>query len=131
MNDLLYVCAPAPLQEGVAGALRKRSREHFEAIKKSYLFKRDLICQRLQEVGLTPHVPQGAYYVLADVSRIPGKDSYKKAMFILRKTGVAVVPGRAFYHGRSGDNLVRVCFAKEDSEIDKACNQLLKLKSLV
>jgi aminotransferase len=76
---------------------------------------------------MEPAVPQGAYYVLADVSRLPGTTSKAKAMYLLDKTGVASVPGKAFYHGSTGENLVRFCFAKMDQELDNACERLQKL----
>ncbi len=82
----------------------------------------------LKKIGLTPYIPQGAYYVLADVSRLPGKTSKEKAIYLLKVTGVAAVPGSAFYHNKEGEHLVRFCFAKEDKELDEACQRLLKLK---
>jgi len=48
-------------------------------------------------------------------------------MYLLKKTGVATVPGNAFYHDKSGENLVRFCFAKENSELNEAINRLEKL----
>ena len=74
--------------------------------------------------GLTPHVPMGAYYVLADMSRLPGANSKEKAMNLLKRTGVASVPGEAFYHDNAGENLARFCFAKEDAVLDEACRRL-------
>ena len=66
----------------------------------------------------------GAYYVLADMSRLPGANSKERAMNLLEKTGVACVPGEAFYHDDSGENLARFCFAKEDAVLDEACRRL-------
>ncbi len=45
-------------------------------------------------------------------------------MFLLEETGVACVPGEAFYHDAAGEDLVRFCFAKEDSVLDKACKRI-------
>ena len=78
-------------------------------------------------VGIMPHIPEGAYYVLADVSKIPGNTSKDKSMFLLEKIGVATVPGSAFYTSDSGNNLVRFCFAKSNEILDKACERLLTL----
>lgn len=52
--------------------------------------------------GLKPSIPQGAYYVLADVSHLPGRTSKEKAMFTLSKTGVVSVPDDAFFHKSGG-----------------------------
>jgi aspartate/methionine/tyrosine aminotransferase len=81
-------------------------------------------CGALRSAGLTPAVPRGAYYVLADVRGIPGNGSREKAMTLLGGTGVAGVPGCAFYHDEAGENLVRFCFAKEESVIDEVCMRL-------
>ena len=87
-----------------------------------------MLCSVLKEVGIEPYEPEGAYYLLADVSKIPGNSSKEKAMFILNGCKVATVPGMAFYHDKGGENLVRFCFAKEEDELKMACDKLLKLK---
>ena len=127
MNDLIYVCAPAPLQYGVALGMDGLPSGFFHALVEEYTKKRDRICTVLKEAGMEPAIPQGAYYVLADVSRLPGATSKAKAMYLLDKTGVASVPGEAFYHGSTGKNLVRFCFAKKDQDLDDACERLKKL----
>ena len=100
MNDLVYVNAPSPLQIGVAQGINKLKKEFYTNIRNKYQIKRDKVCKTLKEIGLTPYVPQGAYYILADVSQVPGKTSKEKAMYILKKTNVATVPGSAFYHDK-------------------------------
>ncbi|HRR48082.1 MAG TPA: aminotransferase class I/II-fold pyridoxal phosphate-dependent enzyme [Syntrophales bacterium] len=127
-NDLVYVCAPAPLQIGVARGLRELGPDYYTGLAGQYLRKRDMICAALAAAGMPPLIPQGAYYVLADVSRLPGANSKEKAMYILRETGVASVPGSAFYHDGGGENLVRFCFAKDDPILAEACKRLLSLK---
>jgi len=127
-SDLVYVCAPAPLQIGVARGLMALDETYYEILSQKYGEKRDRICQALDDSGLKPYVPQGAYYVLADISQLPGHTSKERAMHILRKTGVACVPGSAFYHDDSGENLARFCFAKEDAVLDEACDRLKKLR---
>lgn len=129
MNDLIYVCAPAPLQAGVAAGIRELKPDYYRALSEEYQGKRDRICEALRKAGLEPSVPQGAYYILADVSRLPGKTSKDRAMYLLQKTGVATVPGEAFFHASDGDNLVRLCFAKTDTELDEACRRLEQLRS--
>ena len=128
VNDLVYVCAPSPLQVGVAKGVESLPYSYYEGVCRSYEEKRGQICDTLHEAGLEPYVPQGAYYVLADVSSVPGKGSKEKAMEILRRTGIASVPGSAFYHDDAGENLVRFCFAKRDGVLDRACEQLGRMK---
>jgi aminotransferase len=124
-NDLVYVCAPAPLQMGVARGLMNLGAEYYEGLLMAYSVKRDKICSALSQAGMTPHIPQGAYYVLADMTSVPGKSGKEKAMNLLGKTGVACVPGNAFYHDDGGENLARFCFAKEDKILDEACDRLV------
>jgi aminotransferase len=49
-------------------------------------------------------------------------------MHLLAETGVATVPGQAFYHGPEGHNLLRFCYAKSDGELDQACNRIERLR---
>lgn len=129
INDLVYVCAPSPLQCGVVSGMNQLSSDFYSSIKNRFIMKRNLLCEGLKSAGITPYIPKGAYYVLANVEHIPGKSSKQKAMYILEKAKVASVPGMAFYHDKAGEDLVRFCFAKEDEELEIACERLLKLKS--
>ncbi len=124
VHDLFYVCAPAPLQMGVVAGIHALEEDFYEKLKRSYQRKRDIICAALEKAGLHPYVPAGAYYVLADVSKIKGKTGKQKAMRLLRETGIAAVPGEAFYHGTAGKNLARFCFAKKDEIIEQAARIL-------
>lgn len=127
VNDLIYVCGPAPLQMGVAKGIDELSGEYYQSLCQQYSRKRDKICGTLTEIGLEPYIPQGAYYVLSNVKNLPGSSSKEKAMFLLNRTGVATVPGGAFYMDTKGENLVRFCFAKDDDILDEACDRLLQL----
>ncbi|HQJ07680.1 MAG TPA: pyridoxal phosphate-dependent aminotransferase [Deltaproteobacteria bacterium] len=120
-NDLIYVCAPAPLQMGVVEGLNELGTDYYEMVARQYQCKRDLLCGALHKAGLVPFVPKGAYYVLADMSPVPGADSKEKAMHFLKETGIACVPGKAFYHDDAGESLARFCFAKEDHILEQAC----------
>lgn len=128
VNDLVYVCAPAPLQMGVANGIFELRSSYYEKLCVEFKKKRDRICSTLEHIGLRPIIPRGAYYVIADASSLPGKGSKEKAMFLLEHTGVAGVPGKAFYHDDSGENLLRFCFAKEDSVLEEACRRLEGLR---
>jgi aminotransferase len=129
MNDLIYVCAPSPLQYGVAAGLTRMERSFYGGLSLAYTKKRGMICEALTRASLPPYVPEGAYYVLADTSSLPGKNSKERAMFLLEQTGVACVPGEAFFHNGSGTNLVRFCFAKREEELRDACSRLQRLSS--
>ncbi len=124
LSDLVYVCAPSPLQRGVAKGLEELRASFYTQLSKDYANKRDLICDALIKAGLEPFVPQGSYYVLADASHLPGKDSKAKAMYLLRETRVASVPGDAFFSGDAGRHLLRFCFAKDDLDLTEACKRI-------
>jgi aminotransferase len=128
INDLIYVCAPSPLQYGIAEGMKSLPDDFYVTLAEKFQEKRDRIWSTLTEIGLEPYIPQGAYYILAKADKIPGTNSKAKALTLLRETKVASVPGRAFYHGNGGDNLLRFCFAQEDDVLDQACNALLRLK---
>lgn len=128
-HDLIYICAPSPFQHAVAAGLNELSHDFYDGLAQEYVYKRDLLCTTLNEVGLTPSVPKGAYYVLADSSRLPGRTSKEKAMSLLSITGVAAVPGNAFFHDDAGEKLLRFCFAKTNADLEAACGRLEKLKA--
>jgi len=123
VNDLLYVCAPSPLQYGVAAGLQAPP-EYFQGLRETYQRKRDILCNGLQQAGLTPLIPQGAYYVLADVAHLGFPTAKAAALSLLEQTGVASIPGSAFYQGDAGENLIRFCFAKEDAILHEVVERL-------
>ncbi len=106
MNDLLYVCAPAPLQMGVARGIRELPDSFYEGLRQEYQGKREKFCRALSQAGITPSIPQGAYYVLADVSHLPGLTGKARAMSLLGKTRVAGVPGEAFFTSKVGADFI-------------------------
>jgi len=126
-NDLVYVCAPAPLQMGCARGLEELGDDYYKGVSDDHQHKRDLFCAALRDAGLTPHVPEGAYYALADVTSLPGSTAKERALHLLERTGVACVPGSAFYRGPVGETLVRFCFAKEMDVLGDAMARLRRL----
>ena len=127
-NDLVYVCAPSPLQMASAKGILQLEEGYYRKLALEFRSKRDRICAALADANLRPHVPLGAYYVLADISALPGRDGKERAMCLLQKTGVAAVPGEAFY-ASGGSTLARFCFAKNDGDLDDACDRLRRLNT--
>ena len=127
-HDLTYVCAPSAFQHGAAAGLELLPESFYMDLVDEYQRKREMICDALRLSGLEPSIPAGAYYVLADASVVPGNDSVEKAMDLLRLTGVASVPGDAFFQGGRGDHLLRFCFAKTDADLADACERLTRLR---
>jgi aminotransferase len=127
MNDLLYVCAPTPLQAGVAVGIHDLPDLFYRDLAHDYQRKRDQFCRALAQAGLAPSIPQGAYYVLADTSRLPGTTGKERAMFLLETIGLAGVPGEAFFSGPEDCQFIRFSYAKIDSDIDDACRRIARL----
>ncbi len=128
-HDLTYVCAPSPFQHGAAAGLEELPPSFYSDLIHEYQGKREMICSALREAGMEPSVPAGAYYVLADASALPGETSIEKATKLLALTGVASVPGEAFFQGGRGEHLLRFCFAKTESDLTEACDRLSKLRT--
>jgi aminotransferase len=118
VNDLFYVCAPTPLQWGIARAL-EIGEEYYRNLASDYEKKRDLFAAALTDGGFHPYVPEGAYYMLAE---IPDgfTDAREAAMALIEEVGVASVPGPSFYASNRGDRLLRFCFAKDFAALEEA-----------
>jgi aminotransferase len=128
-HDLTYVCAPAPLQQGVADGVRVLGPEFYEGLAREHEVKRTMIVDALKAAGMKPHMPDGAYYVLASAENLPGETAAEKARALLAQTGVASVAGSAFFRPGRGENLLRFCFAKKDKDLAEACKRLRALGS--
>jgi aminotransferase len=126
-HDLTYVCAPAPFQAGAAVGLEQLPASFYAQLAGDYQSKRGRMAAALESAGMEPTAPAGAYYIMASVARLPGKNAAEKARHLLRSTGVAAVAGSAFFRPGRGENLLRFCFAKQDAELDEACERLRNL----
>jgi aminotransferase len=126
-HDIAYVCAPSPLQHGAAAGLLQLSADYYAALAKEYEYKRDRLVEALIAAGLTPSIPDGAYYVLADASRLPGATAKEKARNLLARSGVAAIAGTAFFTEGRGENLLRFCYAKKLKDLAEACQRLRSL----
>ncbi len=124
MNDLVYVCSPAPLQYGVYKGMKELPRDYYTRVAIEHQDKRDKFITTLNEVGLPAEYVKGAYYVLADIASVDGEDDKEKVITLLEKTGIAAVPARAFFKDARGIYLARFCFSKRTDELDEACRRL-------
>jgi len=127
VNDLLYICAPTPLQYGVTEAFRLPDA-YYEELKSSYAQKLEALSSACQAAGLAVIRPQGAYYMLADVSRLGFDSDQKASAHLLASAGVTSVPGSSFYADpEDGKTQVRFCFAKKPRDLEEACRRLTAL----
>ncbi|MGM0623009.1 MAG: pyridoxal phosphate-dependent aminotransferase [Campylobacterota bacterium] len=127
VNDLVYVCPPAPLQEGVLRGLEELDTSYYEQVAKDHELKRDLFTDALNNAHLHAEYVKGAYYVLADITKLEGDDDKQKVLSLLEKTGIAAVPARAFYHQSQGLHFARFCFSKKQEELEEAIERLQRL----
>ena len=126
LNDLFYVCAPTPLQWGVARGLDV-GNEYYADLCASYQKKRDMLADAVRDAGMEPSVPQGAYYMLADIRGAGFSTDKEAANALLQRTGVAAVPGSAFHQSNRGETMLRFCFAKDFDVLEDACNRIRSL----
>jgi aminotransferase len=122
-HDLLYVCAPTPLQHAMIDGLAM-PRAYVDGLAGDYAKKRAILCEALARCGLEPYWPDGAYYVLADARRLGASSAKAAAMTLLERARVASVPGTSFYADAVGEHLLRFCFAKEDDVLEEAARRL-------
>ena len=127
VNDLLYICAPAPLQHGIVAGMNLPD-SYYKAMCEDYLAKRDLLVDTLREVGFRPFVPDGSYYLLAEFEAGRWANTTSATEAILNEVGVATVPGSAFYRNPAdGQRQLRFCYAKKMVDLEEACRRLRKL----
>lgn len=126
LNDLFYVCAPTPLQWGVARGL-DIGEEYYIELRESYEKKRDKLADAVTDAGMSPWIPQGAYYMLAGIEGTGFRNDQEAAMALLERTGVASVPGSAFYASDRGSSMIRFCFAKDLDVLEEACRRIRTL----
>ncbi|HBT79188.1 MAG TPA: aminotransferase, partial [Selenomonas sp.] len=126
VHDFLTVGAAAPLMEAAVTGLNFGD-DYYQELQAHYTHMKQLFVGGLKDLGFTFTDPQGAYYVLMDVSEFGVRDDYKFAEWMTREVGVATVPGSSFFR-EDVHNLVRFHFAKEDATLQDALNRLESLR---
>ena len=130
LSDLIYICAPTPLQHGVAEAFDMND-SYFTEMGEAYARKRELMCTTLEEIGFLVPWPQGSYYVLADFSPLRSRfdgfeDDMAASTTLVERAGIGTVAGRSFFDkDEDGSSCLRFCFAKEYPVLEEACRRLL------
>jgi len=125
--DLLYICAPTPLLHGVLAAFDLPS-SYYSGLLDDYARKRATIMAACDAVGLRSLPPQGSYYLMVDVREAGFTSDREAADVLMRRCGVATVPGSSFYvDPADGRTQLRICFAKQDDDLQRACEGIAKL----
>lgn len=129
VNDFLTVGAAAPLQEAVVTALNFDD-SYYDEVLDLYTAKRDLFCQGLDSIGLEHNVPQGAYYVMMDISEFGYDSDLEFCEDLASKVGVGAVPGSSFFR-EPVNHLIRFHFAKRDETLNAALENLKSLRDKI
>lgn len=129
VHDFLTVGAPAPLQEAGATALAL-PRSYYESLAEGYRSRRDRLIPALTDAGFRCFRPQGAYYVMTDISAFGFENDLEFMKYLVKEIGVAAVPGSSFYRDRrDGARQIRFAFCKKESTLDEAAKRLQRLKT--
>ena len=127
VHDFLTVGAAAPLQAAGAVALALPD-DYYASLAADYRGRRDLILPALEAAGLRPFVPDGAYYVMADITGVTDEDDVTFARRLTVSPGVASVPGSSFYsRPELGRSKVRFAFPKREETLAEAATRLVSL----
>lgn len=129
VHDFLTVGAPAPLQQGAAVAMRF-PRDYYEGLVAFYDERRAFTCSFLEASGFKFTRPEGAYYVMADFSKLSDLADVAYARWLVEEIGVATVPGSSFFNNPAdGSHLTRFCFCKRMETLETAARLLGALVS--
>ena len=127
IHDFLTVGAAAPLQKAACAGL-SLGEEYYQQLNDTYMAKRRLFLQGLDKIGLSYYEPQGAYYVLVDISKLnPFATDFEFCEWLIKEVGVAAVPGSAFFK-HPEYRYIRFHFAKQEQTLNAALDRLSKLK---
>ena len=129
VHDFLTVGAAAPLQEAIIPGL-KFGQDYYDDLLQKYTHKRDLFCKGLDDLGLVHNIPQGAYYVMLDISAFGYDSDLQFCEDLAAKVGVGAVPGSSFFR-EPVNHLIRFHFAKKDDTLNEALNRLETLQEKI
>jgi len=128
VHDFLTVGAAAPLQAAGAYAL-SLPVGYYAKLQADYVARRDLLLPVLEEAGFRAFSPDGAYYIMTDISDFGFESDVEFTRHLMREIGVACVPGSSFYSDPGlGRQQVRFCFCKRDETLLAAAERLSKLR---
>ena len=129
VHDFLTVGAAAPLMEAAVAGL-ELDDGYYEALARKYSHMKDVFVGGLKGLGYNFTDPQGAYYVLLDVSEFGVKDDLKFCEWMTEHVGVAGVPGSSFFK-EDVNHLVRFHFAKSDETLNEAVRRLKTMRDKI
>jgi aspartate/methionine/tyrosine aminotransferase len=127
VHDFLTVGAAAPLQQAGVTALSLPD-SYYEKLSLEYQKRRDFLLQRLEQAGFRCYRPNGAYYIMTDISDFGFADDLSFVRHMIENVGVAAVPGSSFFSdSNAGATLIRFCFCKKYETLEKAGDRLRRI----
>jgi aminotransferase len=128
IHDFLTVGAAAPLQEAGVKAMQTRG-QYYEKLASEYRQRRDYLVGVLQDIGFKVWIPEGAYYIMVDISPLTDLDDVQFVDQLIKDYGVAAVPGSSFYHRPElGRRFIRFAFCKTQDVLSEAAARLQRLR---
>jgi aspartate/methionine/tyrosine aminotransferase len=128
VHDFLTVGAAAPLQAAGTFAM-SLPPAYYQTLQADYQRRRDFLQAVLREVGFGCAPPDGAYYIMSDISRFGFENDIQFTEHLIREIGVAAVPGSSFFRRPElGSHLVRFCYCKREETLQTAAERLRKLR---
>jgi aspartate/methionine/tyrosine aminotransferase len=126
VHDFLTVGAAAPLQEAAVTALNFPD-SYYTGLRNSYAQKRELFLSGLDRLDIRYTIPQGAYYVMIDISEFGAESDLEFCEWLAREVGVAAVPGSSFFR-ENVNNFIRFHFAKKEETLAEALIRLEQMR---
>lgn len=127
VHDFLTVGATAPLQEAAVVGLEFKD-DYYDELQKLYTHKKDLFINGLKELNIPHTEPQGAYYVMVDISEFGYDSDLDFCVDLIKNVGVAAVPGSSFFKEEE-NRYIRFHFAKKDETLLAALNRLKDMRA--
>ena len=127
VHDFLTVGAAAPLQESAVVGLEFKD-DYYDELQKLYTHKKDLFLNGLKELNIPHTEPQGAYYVMVDISEFGYDSDLDFCVDLIKNVGVAAVPGSSFFKEME-NRYIRFHFAKKDETLLAALNRLKDMRA--
>ena len=127
MHDFLTVGAPHPLQQAGVVALQL-GQEYYRELVKKYDDNRKLFSALLRKAGFQCYIPEGAYYIMTDISNFGFADDTEFAHWLVKEIGVGGVPGSSFYsRPELGKTKLRFMFSKDETTLREAADRLMQI----
>ena len=127
VHDFLTVGAAAPLQEAVIPGL-KFGQEYYDDLLAKYTRKKELFLRGLDDLGIVHNDPEGAYYVMLDISEFGYESDLRFCEDLAERVGVGAVPGSSFFK-EPVNHLIRLHFAKKEETLREALDRLSGLRA--